>query len=70
MKTSALEKQFYNSFEIPIDYPMQLSNLKYLQLASIVFNFKNVKELRQEILKRCIDNKESITDCIRQIFYY
>lgn len=70
MKTSDLERQFYNTFEVPIDYPLQLTNLKYLQLGALVFNYKTVKEFRQNILKKCIDNKEGIDDCIRQIFHY
>lgn len=70
MRTSDLERQFYSTFEIPIDYPLQLTNLKYLQLGALVFNYKTVKEFRQDILKKCINNKEGIDDCIRQIFHY
>lgn len=29
MKTSKLERKFYDTFEIPVDYPLQLTNLKY-----------------------------------------
>ena len=32
MKTSKLERKFYDTFEIPVDYPLQLTNLKYLQV--------------------------------------
>lgn len=70
MKTSELEQKFYNTFDIPIDYPLQLTNLKYLQLGAIVFDCKNVKEFRQNILKLCIENKDIIDDCIKEIFRY
>lgn len=70
MKTSELERKFYNTFEIPIGYPLHLTNLKYLQLGALVFNCKSVKEFRQEILKKCIDNRGGIDEQIRQIFGY
>lgn len=70
MKTSELEKRFYKTFDIPIDYPLQISNLKYLQLGAVIFNFKNVKEFRQEILKRCIEQKGGIDDVVKQIYRF
>lgn len=70
MKTSELEHKFYDTFEIPVNYPLQLTNLKYLQLCALVFDCKNVKELRQEILNRCINNKGGIDERIKQIFRY
>lgn len=70
MKTSDLERKFYNTFKIPINYPLQLTNLKYLQLGALVFNCKSVKEFRQEILHRCINDKYGIDEQIRQIFGY
>ena len=70
MKTDKLEREFYDTFSIPIDYYKRLSDLKYLQLGSLVFNCSSVKDFRQEILRRCIDNKGGIDERIRQIFHY
>lgn len=68
MKTSNLEQQFYQKFNIPIDYPLQISNAKYLSLIALMNNYKSVKELRQVTLKRCISYGDALQDEIKRIF--
>ena len=58
MKTGDLEMVFYKVMDLPLDYGYRLTNLDYLNLIAIAFDFKNVKELRQETLKRLIDSKD------------
>ena len=63
-----LEQEFIDTFQIPFNYNKELSNVRYLQLGALVYNCSSAKDFKREILKRCIDNKGGIDECIKQIF--
>ena len=58
MKTADLEMVFYKVLNLPLDYGYRLTNLDYLNLIAIAFDFPTVKELRQETLKRLMESKD------------
>lgn len=59
MKTKDLEIVFYKTLGLPIIYRYyKLTNLDYLNLVALAFGFNNVKELKQETLKKLMNEKD------------
>lgn len=68
MKTEDLEIVFYKVLDLPLAYGYRLTNLDYLNLIALAFGFNNVKELRQETLKKLMNEKdEDLKARIRKI---
>lgn len=58
MKLGDLEIMFYKVLDLPLNYGYRLTNLDYLNLIAIAFEYRSVKELREETLKRLMNNKD------------
>ena len=58
MKLGDLEMTFYKVLDLPLNYGYRLTNLDYLNLIAIAFDYRSVKELRQETLKKLMDSKD------------
>jgi len=58
MKLGDLEIMFYKVLDLPLSYGYRLTNLDYLNLIAIAFEYRSVKELREETLKRLMDSKD------------
>lgn len=58
MKLGDLEIMFYKVLDLPLNYGYRLTNLDYLNLIAIAFEYRSVKELREKTLKRLMNNKD------------
>lgn len=68
MNVYELENKLKERFELPVDKYSRIQPSKYLNLAAIVFSFKNLSELKKHILSRCLEMDEKFKTEIKKMF--
>lgn len=69
MKTYQLEQLLLKHFNLPCNiYTFKIKDSQYLQLIALMYDYKNVADLKQQVLMKTIDYKGAIDEQVWRIF--